>query len=68
MWGPYWIVLSLLSIGICAQNRPIALIGTLLLPDRSIGNGTLLIVDGRIAALGSEVSVPTNTQFLFTVF
>ena len=62
-WLP--LLLTLFS-GIIGEEKPIALIGTILSSNQSITNGTLLIVDGRIAAVGTRVSLPSNTIVLHT--
>ncbi|CAF1566256.1 unnamed protein product [Adineta ricciae] len=48
------------------QRKSIALIGTLLLADESIKNGTLVIVNDRIAALGTEIRIPDDAFILHT--
>ncbi|CAF4508299.1 unnamed protein product [Rotaria sp. Silwood2] len=62
----YYFVILLLATYVLGQERPIALIGTILLPDQSINNGTLLIVNGHIGAVGTEISIPNNAIILHT--
>ncbi|CAF1131825.1 unnamed protein product [Rotaria sp. Silwood1] len=61
----YFIILRLVTC-VLGQEKPIALIGTILLPGQSINNGTLLIVDGYIEAVGASVSIPNNAIVLHT--
>jgi len=59
--------LILLSIACTlSQEKPIALIGTILSTDGSINNGTLLIIDGHIAAVGTSISIPNDAIILHT--
>lgn len=64
-WLDYLLIL-LLSTYILGQEKPIALIGTILLPDKSIDNGTLLIIDRHIAAVGFGIAIPNNAIVLHT--
>ena len=59
-------VLLFFGSSIFGQDGPIALIGTILLTDKSIANGTLVIVDGHIAAVGARVSIPNDAVVLHT--
>ncbi|CAF2125780.1 unnamed protein product [Rotaria magnacalcarata] len=56
----YYFVLLILPICIRAQEKPIALIGTIILPDKSIDNGTVLIFDRYIKAVGTKISIPND--------
>ncbi|CAF4326347.1 unnamed protein product, partial [Rotaria magnacalcarata] len=56
----YYFVLLILPICIRAQEKPIALIGTIILPDKSIDNGTVLIFDRYIKAVGAKISIPND--------
>lgn len=62
----YLIIVSLLRLSFCKENRPIALIGTLLLPEKTIVNGTILIIDELIAAVGHDISIPLGTKLIET--
>ncbi|CAF1127349.1 unnamed protein product [Rotaria sordida] len=62
----YYVIILLLATCVRAQDKPIALIGTILLPDESINNGTLLIVDGYISAVGASISIPNDAIILHT--
>ena len=62
----YLIIVSFLSLSFCEENRPIALIGTLLLPEKTIVNGTILIIDELIVAVGHDISIPLNTKLIET--
>ena len=60
-----WLPLLLISLsGISGEEKPIALIGTILSANQSLDNGTLLIVDGHIAAVGTGISIPNNAIVL----
>jgi 5-methylthioadenosine/S-adenosylhomocysteine deaminase len=61
-----WIWLLFFTVDVFAQEKPIALIGTILMSNKSIDNGTLLIVNGRIAAVGISVSIPNDTIVIRT--
>lgn len=63
-----WIFLLLFFVSIyaVAQDKPVALTGTLVTPDEIIPNGTLLIQNGRIAAVGAHVSVPEGATIVAT--
>jgi cytosine/adenosine deaminase-related metal-dependent hydrolase len=56
----------LLSLAAHAQQTPIALTGTLVMPDTVIEQGTVLIQDGRILASGAHVTLPGGTKVLHT--
>jgi 5-methylthioadenosine/S-adenosylhomocysteine deaminase len=56
----------LLPIAARAQQTPIALTGTLVMPDTVIDQGTVLLQDGRILASGAHVTLPTGTKVLHT--
>jgi len=56
----------LLSLAANAQQTPIALTGTLVMPDTVIDQGTVLLQDGRILASGAHVTLPTGTKVLHT--
>ena len=62
----YFVVLLFLADCILGKDKPIALIGTILLPDQNITNGTLLIVGRHIEAAGVKVSIPDNAIILHT--
>ena len=61
-----WIWLLFFTAEVFAQEKPIALIGTVLTSNGSIDNGTLLIVNGRIAAVGASVFIPKGAIVLRT--
>ncbi|AEU35088.1 amidohydrolase family protein [Granulicella mallensis] len=67
--------LSLLSACFCllfvpfathAQKSPIALTGTLVMPQEVIPQGTVLIQNGRILASGADVKLPAGTKVVRT--
>lgn len=59
--------LLLFSFGmVFAQDTPIALTGTLITPDGIVPNGVVLIQDGRIAAAGAQVALPSGTRTIET--
>jgi 5-methylthioadenosine/S-adenosylhomocysteine deaminase len=60
------LILLVFADCIFAQERPIALIGNIITSDRSITNGTLLIVNQHIAAAGPRVPIPKNAIVLHT--
>jgi 5-methylthioadenosine/S-adenosylhomocysteine deaminase len=62
----YCLLFLLLATYTLGQEKPIALIGTILLPNQSINNGTLVIIDGHIAAVGVGVFIPNNAIILHT--
>ena len=62
----YFVVSLFLANCILGKDKPIALIGTILLPDQSITNGTLLIIGRHIVAVGVRVSIPDNAIILHT--
>lgn len=53
-----------LPLAVGAQERPIAFIGATILPisGPAIDQGTLLIHNGRIVAIGRDIDVPAETQ------
>jgi imidazolonepropionase-like amidohydrolase len=58
------VLLGTVSMGLQAQERPLALTGALLIPidGPAIENGTLLVQDGKITAIGSGIAVPANAE------
>jgi cytosine/adenosine deaminase-related metal-dependent hydrolase len=56
----------LLPIAAHAQQTPIALTGTLVMPDTVIDQGTVLLQDGRILSSGAHVTLPAGTKVLHT--
>jgi len=56
--------LAVFSLAVRAQQTPIALTGTLVMPDTVIENGTVLIQDGRIIASGAHVTLPSNARVM----
>lgn len=59
--------LSLLSIflsGIFGEEKPLALIGTILSANQTLPNGTLVIINGHIAGVGIGISIPNNAIVL----
>lgn len=58
------LLLGSVSLGLYAQERPLALTGATLIPidGPRIANGTLVVHKGKIVALGSGVSVPANAE------
>jgi 5-methylthioadenosine/S-adenosylhomocysteine deaminase len=63
-----WIlfVLSFPFGTLSAQNTPLALTGTLITPNGIVQGGTVLIQNGRIAAVGAQVSLPAGTRTVET--
>ncbi len=59
-------LLLFLSLAAQAQQTPIALTGTLVMPDTLIEQGTVLIQNGRIIASGSHVTVPAGARVMHT--
>lgn len=55
-----------LSLAALAQQRPIALTGTLVMPETVIEDGTVLIQGGRIVASGAHVTLPAGTKVVHT--
>ena len=49
-----------------AQQKPVALIGTLVTPDQIISDGTVLMEGGRISAVGAHVTLPPETFVVYT--
>jgi cytosine/adenosine deaminase-related metal-dependent hydrolase len=58
------LVVALFSIATQAQQAPIALTGTLVMPETVIENGTVLIQGGKIVASGAHVTLPPGTRTL----
>ena len=57
--------LALLTLALPAAAETTAIVGGKIHtvgPQGTIENGTVLIVDGRIAAVGSDVAVPANAE------
>ncbi len=52
------------SVGISAQERPLALTGASLIPidGPRIENGTLLVQNGKILGVGQGIALPANTE------
>jgi 5-methylthioadenosine/S-adenosylhomocysteine deaminase len=57
------VVVSLPALG---QSTPIALTGTLVMPQEIIENGTVLIENGRIVASGAAIQIPSGTKIIHT--
>ncbi len=53
-----------LPLAAAAQQTPIALTGTLVMPDTVIEQGTVLIQNGRIIASGAHVTVPAGARVM----
>jgi cytosine/adenosine deaminase-related metal-dependent hydrolase len=51
---------------LAAQTVPIALTGTVVTPDTVIDQGTVLMQDGRVVAVGREVKLPPGTRAIAT--
>ena len=49
-----------------AQEKPIAFMGTLVMPETVIEGGTVLMQDGRIVASGAHVTLPAGTRVVDT--
>ena len=58
--------LSIYVVCCLSNQRPIALIGSVLKDNRTIENCTILIIDGRISALGVGISIPNDSRILDT--
>lgn len=58
------VLLGSMSLGLHAQERPLAFTGASLIPidGPRIENGTLLVQDGKITAIGSGIAVPANAD------
>jgi cytosine/adenosine deaminase-related metal-dependent hydrolase len=52
--------------GAWAQSAPVALTGTLVMPQEVVENGTVLIEGGRIVASGAGVEVPAGVKTIAT--
>ena len=61
-----YLVVAFFSLATRAQQTPIALNGTLVMPETVIENGTVLIQDGRIVASGAHVTLPSGTRVMHT--
>jgi 5-methylthioadenosine/S-adenosylhomocysteine deaminase len=71
MRNPGWHILCFLfvvfvSLGARAQQTPIALTGTLVMPETVIEDGTVLLLDGKIVASGAHVTLPAGTKVVHT--
>jgi 5-methylthioadenosine/S-adenosylhomocysteine deaminase len=55
-----------LSLAAQAQQTLIALTGTLVMPETVIEQGTVLVQDGRIVALGAHLALPAGTKVVHT--
>jgi cytosine/adenosine deaminase-related metal-dependent hydrolase len=57
-----------LFVTLCAfaQERPVALTGTLVTPDQIIPDGTIVIQHGHISAVGAHVAVPEGVLTVHT--
>jgi 5-methylthioadenosine/S-adenosylhomocysteine deaminase len=60
------LVVALFSLAARAQRTPIALTGTLVMPETVIEDGTVLVQDGRIVASGAQVTLPAGTKIVHT--
>ena len=60
------LVLLLSATCVVSHERPVALIGTILLSNSSLFNGTLLIVNRHIAAVGVGVPISTDALVIHT--
>jgi cytosine/adenosine deaminase-related metal-dependent hydrolase len=49
-----------------AQSAPVALTGTVITPDGIVPNGTVLIQNGVITAVGAQVTLPAGTKTVAT--
>jgi cytosine/adenosine deaminase-related metal-dependent hydrolase len=49
-----------------AQSAPVALTGTVITPDGIVPNGTVLIQNGVIVAVGAQVTLPAGTKTVAT--
>ncbi|HRQ63573.1 MAG TPA: hypothetical protein PKZ76_01685, partial [Xanthomonadaceae bacterium] len=62
---PYLLII-LCGIGLhaAAQDRPIAFVGATLIPieGEPVTHGTLLVHEGRIQALGTELAIPDDAR------
>jgi 5-methylthioadenosine/S-adenosylhomocysteine deaminase len=58
--------LLLLPLALRAQKTPIALTGTLATPQEIVRQGTVLIQNGRILAVGAAVKLPPGTRIVHT--
>jgi 5-methylthioadenosine/S-adenosylhomocysteine deaminase len=57
-----FLAVALFSLSAQAQQTPLALTGTLVMPETVIENGTVLIQDGKIVASGAHVTLPPGTR------
>jgi len=60
------LVLTIFSLAVQAQQTPIALTGTLVMPETVIEQGTVLMQDGRIVASGAHVKLPAGARVVNT--
>jgi cytosine/adenosine deaminase-related metal-dependent hydrolase len=60
------LVVALLSLAARSQQTPIALTGTLVMPETVIEQGTVLLQDGRILASGAHITLPPGTKVVHT--
>lgn len=58
--------LLFVSFAAHAQKSPVALTGTLVMPQEVIPQGTVLIQNGRILASGADVKLPAGTKIVST--
>jgi cytosine/adenosine deaminase-related metal-dependent hydrolase len=60
------LAVALFSLAAQAQRTPIALTGTLVMPETVIDGGTVLMQDGRIVASGAHVTLPAGAKIVHT--
>ena len=63
---PGLLALCMLPPGLRAQQQPIALTGTLVMPQQVIPDGTVVVLHGRIVASGAHIAVPGGTRVIAT--
>ena len=63
---PLAVCLVLSAVAARAQQTPIALTGTLVTPQTVIEDGTVVILDGRIVAMGAHVVLPAGAKVVAT--
>jgi 5-methylthioadenosine/S-adenosylhomocysteine deaminase len=56
---------SLAMVGSYAESQNFALQGTIVTPTQVIESGTVIVINGRIAAINSGVQAPANTPITF---
>ena len=61
-----YLLCCLAALTLHAQRTPIALTGTLVMPDEIIDDGTVLLQDGRILGAGAHVALPAETKVIHT--